>query len=117
MRLFRSPVPLAAAAALVIACINPAPAAMGKLDAPAVAFAVGYPKEAQASVQRALTRKDCKFLGGTWLNSWTTLRYAGDVWAVNQMIDDLTRCPGATVHVGFKRWDDEADWRVGHSAH
>jgi hypothetical protein len=107
----------AAAAALIVTTPSPAPGAAGKLEAPGVAFSAGYPAEAQAKVMKVLKRADCKFLGGTWLNSWTTLRYQGDVGALNQFVGDLVKCPGVTVHVSLKRLTDDADWRVGHSAH
>ena len=35
--------------------------------------------------------------------------------ALNQFIDELAKCPGITVHVGFKRLPDaDVDWRVGY---
>jgi hypothetical protein len=32
-------------------------------------------------------------------------------------LSDLAKCPGATVHVGLKKLDDDCDWRVSHDAH
>jgi hypothetical protein len=32
-------------------------------------------------------------------------------------LGDLVKCAGATVHVGFKKLDDNCDWRVSHDAH
>ena len=107
----------AGAASLVLTFAAPAPAAFGTLDTPDVPFAPDYPAAARAKVQHALNRPDCKFLGGSWLNSWTSLRYRGDTLALNQLIDELVKCPGVTVHVGLKRFPDEADWRVGHAFH
>jgi hypothetical protein len=89
----------------------------GSLDSPGVAFSGDYPKDAQEQVMAALTRKDCKFLGGHFVNWFTTLRYGGDAKALNLFLGDLVKCPGATVHVGFKKLDDECDWRVSHDAH
>jgi hypothetical protein len=44
-----------------------------ELKAPGVAFAQGYPADAQAKVMSALTRPELKFLGGFGLNSHTSL--------------------------------------------
>jgi hypothetical protein len=93
-------------------------AAAGEIDAPAVAHAAGFPEAARLQIAAALKREDCRFLGGHWLNAWTTLRYAGDTRALNLFIEDLTQCPGVTVSVSFKHsLPDEAVWCVGHSAH
>jgi hypothetical protein len=102
----------------VFLCSNsPAFALAGTLDSPSVAFSGDYPKDAQAQVMAALTRKDCKFLGGHFVNWFTTLRYGGDTKSLNLFLGDLVKCPGATVHVGFKKLDDDCDWRVSHDAH
>jgi len=106
-----------AAVSLAFSLAAPTSAAYGTLTTPGVAFAKGYPAGAQARVMAALTRKDCKFLDGHWLNSWTNLRYAGDTLALNLFLDDLVKCPGVTVHVGFQKLDDDSDWTVGHTAH
>jgi hypothetical protein len=86
----------------------------GTLDSPGVAFPGDYPKDAQAKVMAALARKDCKFLGGHFVNWFTTLRYQGETKALNLFLGDLVKCPGVTVHVSFKKLDEECDWRVSH---
>src|SRR5829696_7022868 len=93
-------------------------AAAGEVDVPAVAHAAGFPEAARLQIAAALKREDCKFLGGNWLNAWTTLRYAGDTRALNFFIEELSQCPGVTVSVSFKNsLPDRAVWCVGHSAH
>jgi hypothetical protein len=106
-----------AAVAVLLACAAPVFALAGTLDSPGVAFSGDYPKDARGQVMAALTRKDCKFLGGHFVNWFTTLRYGGDTKALNLFLGDLVKCPGATVHVGFKKLDDDCDWRVSHDAH
>ncbi|HTE18190.1 MAG TPA: hypothetical protein VK689_07390, partial [Armatimonadota bacterium] len=106
----------AGAAALLLSFATPAYALYGKLTTPSVAFAKGYPAASQAQVMAALKRPDSKFLGGHFLNAWTSLRYGGNTRALNLFLDDLVKCPGVTVHVGFKQLPDDTDWRVGHMA-
>ncbi len=101
---------------MLLAYASPVSAEAGTLDSPGVAFPAEYPKDAQDRVMAALNRKDCKFLGGTFVNWFTTLRYQGQTRALNLFLGDLAKCPGVAVHVGFKKLDDECDWRVGHDA-
>ncbi|MEQ2007151.1 MAG: hypothetical protein ABMA26_10155 [Limisphaerales bacterium] len=107
--------------AVLFATATDASALMGELKEPAVAHAQGYPETAQNQVRAALTRADCKFLGGRFLNSHTSLLYAGDTKALNQFLDALAKCPGVTLHVSFVATDpipgESCDWHVGHDAH
>ena len=106
----------AGAAALLLSFATPVSALYQELTTPSVGFAKGYPAASQAKVMAALKRPDSKFLGGHFLNSWTSLRYGGNTRALNLFLDDLVKCPGVTVHVGFKKLPDNTDWRVGHDA-
>ena len=115
MKMFAVVFPVATVAVL-LACAAPVFALAGTLDSPGVAFSGDYPKDAQDKVMAALMRRDCKFLGGDFVNWFTTLRYGGDTKALNLFLGDLVKCPGATVHVGFKKLDDDCDWRVSHDA-
>ena len=108
-------IPTAIGVVLALALAVPAQAAAGKLDKPGVALPADFPKAAQAQIQSALERKDCKFLGGFWLNSWTSLRYGGNTLALNLFMEELARCPGTGVSVQLRKLDDDCDWRVGHS--
>jgi hypothetical protein len=101
---------------VLLACAAPAFAEAGTLDSAGVAFSGDYPKDARDVVMAALTRKDCKFLGVHFVNWLTTLRYGGDTKALNLFLGDLVKCPGATVHVGFKKLDDDCDWSLSHDA-
>jgi hypothetical protein len=102
--------------AVLLSCAAPVFAEAGTLDSPGVAFSGGYPKDAQEQVMAALTRRDCKFLGGQFVNWFTSLQYGGDTKALNLFLGDLVKCPGATVHVAFKKLDVDCDWRVSHDA-
>lgn len=107
--------------AILLATAFEARALMGELKEPGVAHAAGHPEAAQKQVRAALTRADCKFLGGRFLNSHTSLLYAGDTKALNQFLDALAKCPGVALHVSFVATDpipgEPCDWHVGHDAH
>jgi hypothetical protein len=105
-----------ATVAVMLVCTASVFAEAGSLDSPSVAFAQSYPENAQAQVTAALTRKGCKFLSGMFVNWFTTLRYQGETKALNLFLGDLAKCPGVTVHVGFKKLDEESDWQVSHDA-
>lgn len=108
---------LAGTAGLLLAMSSPAPAASGRLESPEVPFPEGYPAAARAKVNHVLNRPDCKFLGGHWVKSSTSLRYRGETLALNQFLGELVECPGVIVHVSLKRLPDDADWRVSHDFH
>lgn len=92
----------------------------GELKEPGVAHAAGYPQAAQQQIAAALKRPDCKFLKGHFLNSHTSLLYAGETKALNQFLDGLAKCPGVTLHVSFVADPipgEPCDWVVAHDAH
>ena len=101
---------ITAGAALLVGLAVPAWALAGSLDRPGVAFSATYPAAARDKVMAVLNRKDAKFVDGHFVNSWTSLRYRGDVRAANLFV-------GVTVSVSLKRLTDDCDWRVGHDAH
>lgn len=92
----------------------------GELKEPGVAHAQGYPQAAQEQVMAALNRPDCKFLKGNFINSHTSLLYAGETKALNQLLGDLAKCPGVTLHVSFATDlipGQPCDWVLSHDAH
>ncbi len=106
--------------AALFATATTALALMGELKEPGVAHAAGYPEAAQKQVREALTRPDCKFLKGHFLNSHTSLLYAGETKALNLFLDALAKCPGITLHVSFVADPipgEPCDWVVSHAAH
>jgi hypothetical protein len=104
------------ATALLLCLAGPSSASYEKLSAPSVAFAAGYPADAQAQVLAALPRSDLKFLGGYALNSFTSLRYGSDTPALNRFLGDLAKCPDVRIEVRFAKIEDGCDWRVSHLA-
>jgi hypothetical protein len=108
---------LLAAAVMLVAVVRPVLGAAGTLDEPGVALPSGYPAEARDQIMKALKRKDCTFLGGSWINAHTSLRYQGKTQALNQMLGDLAKVPGAGVSVSLKKFaDEDFDWRISHLA-
>jgi hypothetical protein len=103
-------------AAIVVGLATPVGAAYGELKSPSVGFPESTPEVTKVAVQKALARKDCTFLGGHWLNSFTSLRYRGNTLAANLFLDQLAKCPGVTVSVRFRKQGDDWDWRVSHMA-
>ncbi len=104
------------AVAISVATARFAFALAGKLTRPSIGFVASYPDDARKKVLTALQRKDCKFLGGSFVNEHSYLRYAGDAGSLNLFIGDLVKCPGVTVTVRFKKLDDKCDWFVSHDA-
>ncbi len=90
----------------------------GELKEPGVALSEDLPEAARKRITAALHRTDCRFLGGNFLNSFTTLRYAGETKALNMFLDALANCPGVTLSVSFvKSLPEAGDWHVHHEAH
>ena len=97
---------------------NRAFAAYMELTEPTVAFPQGFPDSAKTNIFARLRRADCKFLGGSALNSSTSLRYSGDTIPLNLFMEGLATCPGLTLSVRFYEGpDDSSDWHVTHIAH
>ena len=90
----------------------------GDLTRPALAFPKGFPESAQTNILKALQPTDCKFIGGTFLNSSTTLKYGGDTRALNLFLEGLVKCSGAILSVRFQTESDseDCDWLLTHSA-
>jgi hypothetical protein len=87
----------------------------GNLDQPGIALPKDFPRAERDRVMAALNRKDCRFLGGKFVNWMTTLRYGGDTRALNLFLDDLAHCPGIKFNVSFARnLGGNGDWHVHH---
>lgn len=101
---------------------SPVNAAAGTLTQPSVALPAEYSKAHGDKVYAALRRTDSKFLGGNWLNSFTSLRYSGNTRALGLFLEQLSECPGVSVSVSFFRPGpgqdlESTDWQVAHDAH
>ena len=74
----------------------------GPLKSPAgISHNAKYPDHAQETLVAALSRKDSRFVGGSFVNWIYTLRYEGDTRALGLFVGDLSKCPGITVSVVF----------------
>src|ERR1043166_1675164 len=69
------------------------------LKEPQLAFPQGFPESLRPNILASLRRSDCKFVGGSFINSFTSLKYGGDTRALNLLLSGLVKCPGATLSV------------------
>jgi len=90
----------------------------GEVKHPGVALSQKLPGTVRQKISAALKRKDCKFLGGNFINSFTTLWYTSDTQALNLFMDDLKHIPQVLLHVSFVKELSRADaaWAVHHQA-
>jgi hypothetical protein len=88
------------------------------LKEPELAFPQGFPESNRTNILASLKRSDCKFLGGSFINSFTSLNYGGDTRALNLFLSGLVNCPGVTLSVRFasERIPEDCDWQVTHMA-
>lgn len=105
-------------AALMFVGRSNALALAGEVTHPGVALSQKLPETVRKKISAALKRKDCKFLGGAFINSFTTLWYTSDTRALNLFMDDLKHIPQVLLHVSFVKElsREEAAWSVHHQA-
>jgi hypothetical protein len=91
----------------------------GDLKEPGLAFPQGFSESSRERIMGALKRDDCRFLGGNFVNSATSLRYGGDSRALSLFLEGLAKCPGISVSISFQAepFQEACDWEVEHSAH
>src|SRR5262245_17347778 len=75
----------------------------GTLDQPGVAFPTSVPEAVRKTMMDSLKRPDCKYIGGSFINSFTSLKYGGDTKALNLFLSGLLNAPGTSVSVMFTR--------------
>jgi hypothetical protein len=92
----------------------PAWALAGELKQPGLAFPPDFSRALHQQIQTNLTRPECEFVGGHFLNWNTQLNYNGSVTALNQFLAGLAQIPGARIWVHFKSADTA--WQVSHSS-
>lgn len=90
----------------------------GELKDPGLAFPKDFPESARTNLTAALTRPDCTFLGGFFLNSFTSLKYRGETIPLNLFLEGLAKCPGVTLSIRFQTESVPADcdWMLAHNA-
>src|SRR5947208_3543515 len=71
------------------------------LKEPQLAFPADFPESDRTNIMASLNRPDCKFVGGSFINSFTSLKYSGDTRGLNLFLEGLVKCPGAVLSVRF----------------
>ncbi|WP_035612093.1 hypothetical protein [Haloferula sp. BvORR071] len=107
-----------ACVAFGLALLTRVMALAGDLSEPGIAFPSDFSKPAQLRIMEALKHPDCKFLGGRFVNSFTSLNYAGETKALNLFMEQLAKCPGVVLAVRFKAegFAEGCDWMIAHEA-
>lgn len=105
---FAKTLSIAALIAALLPCA--ALARKGELDRPHVALHTSIPENHRKQILRALKRKDCTFVSGTWVNSFTRLHYRSDAKALQGFIDELSKCPDIKVTLGFISKKESSGW-------
>ncbi len=90
----------------------------GTLDHPSISFLQDEKELQRDEVMKALNMEGARFLGGQFVNAFTTLRYGGDTAALNRFIEKLADCRGAKVVIAYhgKLINETATWLVQHMA-
>ena len=91
----------------------------GELKRPGISLSTKYSKETRERIMKVLNREDARFVGGRFINWFTTMNYAGDAKALSLFMEELAKIPGVVLSVSFvkDRILDEAPWSVQHEAH
>lgn len=91
----------------------------GELKRPGISLSTKHSQETRERIMKVLNREDAKFVGGRFINWFTTMHYAGDAKALSLFMDELAKIPGVVLSVSFvkDRIFDEAPWSVHHEAH
>ncbi|HEX5176638.1 MAG TPA: hypothetical protein VFV83_06400 [Chthoniobacteraceae bacterium] len=85
----------------------------GVVLAPSFAAPDGCPPQVMKQVRAALNRGDCKFVRGEYVNRSTHLRYSGGTKALNEMLAELTKCPGVVLTIETaEKFNGPGDWSV-----
>ncbi|MCD6050656.1 MAG: hypothetical protein K0Q55_2059 [Verrucomicrobia bacterium] len=110
--------PLFASLLLTLALATNAFALAGNLDTPGLAFPKDFPETVRTSMTDALTHTNCTFLGGRFVNSYTSLNYRGETVALNLFMEGLVKSPGTILSVRFQTASvpSDRDWMVTHDA-
>lgn len=90
----------------------------GELTTPGFPIPSTCSEAARERIAAILRRPDFKFLGGNFVNRFTTHCYARDTTALNLYLDELAHCPGVALSVSFvKSLTQAGDWLVHHDPH
>jgi hypothetical protein len=86
----------------------------GELERPSLALPETIDATWREAVMKVLNANPDDFRGGRFINSSTTLRYAGDTDALNRFLAGLAKPPGTRLQVTFSR-TVEHSWTVQHN--
>ena len=86
-----------------------------QLQSAAVPFSNDYPRYARTHVLAALKTENCDFIDGHSTMRVSTLNFAGNTTAINELLQKLADCPAAGVTVSFAEMEHKCDWRVVHT--
>src|ERR1051326_9258649 len=67
------------------------------LKEPQLAFPQGFPESLRPNILASLRRSDCKFVGGSFINSFTSLKYGGGTRPPELRFCRGVRWPGGTL--------------------
>ena len=85
-----------------------------ELDTPIVLLPETVSADAGKRVSAALQSEEIRFVRGFSLNRFTTLIYQGDTIPLNKLLENLSRCSGVSIHVGFKNGGQSNHYLYGH---
>jgi hypothetical protein len=88
----------------------------GDLNHPSIALPADAPQKFREQIMAILNDKDCKFLGGHFINANTTLQYGGSAEALSRMLAQLAECDGIRVQVTFVKKPGGEVWTLNHNA-
>ena len=90
----------------------------GTLDHPSLSFPQDEKDVDQEEVMKVLGMKEAQFLGGRFVNAFTTLQYGGDTDALNRFLARLSACKGTSVVVTYHETPggDTSTWWLQHNA-
>jgi len=103
---------------LMVALIAPVKthAMAGELKEPGLAWLAATADTLRTRVATILNDKDCKFLGGHFINASTTLEYGGRTDSLNRLLSRVAECEGVRVKVSFTQENRSVAWTVRHNA-
>src|SRR5690242_13203129 len=87
----------------------------GELDGPTVALSTYLRAADREKILDTLSRKDCTFVSGSYLNKDTQIHYKSDTDALGKFLGDLSKCPDISLQIGFYKPGPNAMWAVENS--
>jgi hypothetical protein len=86
----------------------------GDLTFPSLSFSSEFPEAFRTNVMAAISKKECKFLDGHFVNANTTLHYGGSTESLNHLLARLAEIDGVRVVVTFVKEPGGPAWTLSH---